>query len=131
MFRALGVFMYINFWIIEISFDSWWFQNVFGLISLFFVTATTLLGLYCHMIAASTPPGSPPEGWTPSGFSDEQLEEARTVNQPSHFLRFQKRLHWCKKCKLFKPPRTHHCTVCKKCIYRMDHHCVWINNCVG
>ncbi|KAI9012845.1 DHHC palmitoyltransferase-domain-containing protein [Gaertneriomyces semiglobifer] len=38
---------------------------------------------------------------------------------------------WCKKCKVYKPPRSHHCSMCNRCVLKMDHHCPWLNNCVG
>lgn len=53
----------------------------------------------------------------------------------------------CKKCSLYKPPRTHHCSWCNLCVLRFDHHCpcrksirserndwnwfLGLNNCVG
>ncbi|CAI2373969.1 unnamed protein product [Moneuplotes crassus] len=38
---------------------------------------------------------------------------------------------FCKKCNIYRYPRTHHCSVCNTCVFLMDHHCVWLDNCVG
>lgn len=63
---------------------------------------------YC--MAIFTDPGLPPRTYTP---------------KPGEWKRY------CKKCRLFKPPRAHHCSKCQKCVLQMDHHCPWTMNCVG
>ncbi|KAI9600709.1 hypothetical protein H4Q26_000500 [Puccinia striiformis f. sp. tritici PST-130] len=47
------------------------------------------------------------------------------------YLGFNTQSKFCKRCKIFKPPRSHHCRRCDACVLKMDHHCPWIGRCVG
>jgi len=59
-----------------------------------------------------------------NGVNTEE-DGCRTIMIPSP-------LHsYCKKCDIFRPPRSHHCKVCDVCVLQMDHHCPYLNNCVG
>ncbi|KAK9448466.1 DHHC palmitoyltransferase-domain-containing protein [Limtongia smithiae] len=40
-------------------------------------------------------------------------------------------VHFCERCKIWRPPRASHCHTCDRCIDVRDHHCRLLNNCVG
>ncbi|KAI9603576.1 hypothetical protein KEM48_000876 [Puccinia striiformis f. sp. tritici PST-130] len=56
-------------------------------------------------------------------------KEIRPYDQ--FYLGFNTQSKFCKRCKIFKPPRSHHCRRCDACVLKMDHHCPWIGRCVG
>ncbi|KAI7743848.1 hypothetical protein M8C21_018090 [Ambrosia artemisiifolia] len=94
-----------------------------GIINALLFTALALLCISNYALAMFTDPGSVPPSFAPD------------IEDPLHPIHEIKRkggdLRYCKKCCLYKPPRSHHCRICKRCVLRMDHHCVWMNNCVG
>ncbi|KZZ92008.1 Zinc finger, DHHC-type, palmitoyltransferase [Ascosphaera apis ARSEF 7405] len=56
--------------------------------------------------ACTTDPGNVPPDWMNS--------EPLPKRSGSHGMTGTDRLRWCRKCNLFKPPRTHHCKTCNK-----------------
>ena len=69
-----------------------------------------------YIRACFTNPGSVPSDWSSCTASASSSSQKQS---------------WCRKCKVYKPPRAHHCKVCQRCIPKMDHHCPWTINCVS
>ncbi|TPX44151.1 hypothetical protein SeMB42_g04079 [Synchytrium endobioticum] len=91
-----------------------------------------------YSLAVTTTPGSVPTGHGNRNHQNEQDEPplfraADDLEAPAliQLKKSGKKWRWCRKCELYKPPRTHHCRECGTCVLRMDHHCPWLNNCVG
>lgn len=116
--------VYIYFSSIFVFVDRWFgLLSSPGIMNTVVFTAVAIMCVYNYVIAMFTDPGRVPPSFTPD------------IEDPDHPIHEIKRkggdLRYCKKCRLYKPPRSHHCRICKRCVLRMDHHCVWMNNCVG
>ncbi|TPX31424.1 hypothetical protein SmJEL517_g05255 [Synchytrium microbalum] len=91
-----------------------------------------------YFLGVMTSPGYVPKDYDPSvpasTVTSDGLQHPSTDNNgPTlvHLKKSAKKWRWCRKCNVYKPPRTHHCRECRKCVLKMDHHCPWLNNCVG
>lgn len=67
-----------------------------------------------YLQTALTDPGTVPMEW-----------HARVAKMSSHPY------YRCRRCDLFKPPRSHFDSVTQRLVLNMDHFCPWVNNCVG
>jgi palmitoyltransferase len=102
-----------------------------------------------YILGCNTPPGSVPSDYNPEEEQEEEEEEEDEKDHEQHAEKVGKestakpvvkvkelkkstgKARFCKKCKVYKPPRAHHCSECNKCVLKMDHHCPWLNTCVG
>ena len=123
VFFVFSIFImdYLSVWlIIIIPSSSYWLGTYIGLFQVFIHFFVFFMAIYSYIKIISTPPGNTPNNWRPKGFTDEELEDAKTVSQSKEKSRTRNREHnvprYCVICNNFKPPRTHHCTECNKYI---------------
>lgn len=97
-----------------------------------------LFALEAQEIATKTHPDmtsklSPKEVQSPEKMSESSLLKTRDSSTlvVQRKRSSNKPYRYCKRCQVYKPPRTHHCSICGTCVLRMDHHCPWIGTCVG
>ena len=94
--------------------SDYYFHTLKGNLHFVFMNCLLSMVIYSYRNIVKAGPGRIPFGWAPSGFTEEELEEAkqnadkekRRKYYPPHLIRF------CKKCNSFKPPRSHHCREC-------------------
>lgn len=116
--------VYIYFSTVFVFMDKWFgVCSSPGIMNGIVFTAVAVMCIYNYVLAMFTDPGRVPPSFAPDiEDSDHPIHEIKRKGGD---------LRYCKKCSLYKPPRSHHCRICKRCVLRMDHHCVWMNNCVG
>ncbi|XP_071716360.1 probable protein S-acyltransferase 16 isoform X2 [Rutidosis leptorrhynchoides] len=74
-------------------------------------TAVAVMCIYNYVVAMFTDPGRVPPSFAPDiEDSDHPIHEIKRKGGD---------LRYCKKCSVYKPPRSHHCRICKRCILRM------------
>mmetsp|Transcript_553 Transcript_553/g.1336 ORF Transcript_553/g.1336 Transcript_553/m.1336 type:complete len:328 (+) Transcript_553:31-1014(+) len=107
---------------------TWFAGSTAGIVNSIAFAVLMVLTVSSYLQTWLTDPGSVPDRWVPEEILGDhgQIDEAaRRAAIESGAVRF------CKKCQMYRPPRSHHCASCKKCVLRMDHHCPWVQNCVG
>ena len=88
------------------------FHTLLGNIDFVFKNFLLFMVIFSYRNIVTTGPGRIPPGWAPKGFNDEELEEARQVNEKRRKFYEPHIIRYCKKCQAFKPPRSHHCREC-------------------
>lgn len=124
----------------------WMGTSYLGICNMIAFNGISILGMYCHLAAMTTDPGSVPRDALPmlddvqeldykqsivEGGAQHYSNRQRSASQAHVVPSIKKFKKFCKRCKAFKPQRAHHCSICGRCVIKMDHHCPWVNNCVG
>lgn len=84
-------------------------------IELFIFHVLLILVLSSYVQCMLLDPGTVPPGWH------------STIAASPHRERFK----ICKKCHMYKPPRSHYDSITQRLVLNMDHFCPWMVNCIG
>ncbi|KAE8075705.1 hypothetical protein FH972_014398 [Carpinus fangiana] len=89
----------------------------------------TIIVLVNLILVSSIDPGIIPrndqESTEDVGISNGTRRRRVTING------VEKKLKYCRICKIYRPPRSCHCALCDNCVEKFDHHCPWIGQCIA
>jgi len=132
---ALFFVVLFSFWFcIVVPWSEMWFGSTFGLFGFSILHTLIFLTAINYYKAATVDPGFVPKDWTPTGYTQSELDYAVFVAKqikPIHRRYYSHSVRFCTICDSFKPPRSHHCNECNRCLQRMDHHCYFLNTCIA
>ena len=119
VFLVVAIFLmdYSTVWIVMyLPSAGYWLGTPIGLLQVAFHGFIFFMALLSYYKAVTTPPGTIPMYWKPDGFTEEQLEKAKSIatsKEKSKVRNFKANVpRFCSRCDRFKPPRAHHCSEC-------------------
>lgn len=111
MIGVVGGIIVLNYVPMKYYYGSWKFSHV--CIQIIFHVLLALL-IVSYLQTVFTDPGTVPADWN---------EQVSALANPPYAK--------CRKCGIYKPPRSHFDSVTRRLVLEFDHFCPWVNNAVG